>query len=519
MNKSAQRANVAVTRIILTLCGVALFFFLLEMSMRLGGFVFMFLQEYRNRAVSVAGGAYRILCLGESTTARQWPGPLEEILNTRAGRGKFSVVDKGIIGADTSMILSQLEENLDIYDPDIVVIMAGINDRDIRYYQDIPEAASWIFCNCRAYRFVRLLYRNMLHTFSKRGWFHDIRRFGDIAVHRELGWRYRSDGRFPQAEDEFRHILAYDPDNDNAYCGLGWLSNDQGKFSEGEKYFEKAIAIAPRNGYAFLGLALVCKNQGELTKAEKAFKTSIRLEPENANAYIELARFYMSQSRFEEAEAFLEKGKAINPQHYHTYIELGWMFARLGRVTEAERIFRRAIEVSPREDEAYLGLGWLYRDQGRLSEAHEYFNKAGILQPKDGRGNRALSILREEREGDGSERHGAAIREEKNERYPPVTVKNMLRISEIVKKRGARLVCVQYPMRNLEPLKVIFAGSGHRVSFVDNERVFKDAVSAKGYTEYFIDTFAGDFGHCTDKGNRLLAGNIADTICTILPGK
>jgi len=48
--------------------------------------------------------------------------------------------------------------------------------------------------------------------------------------------------------------------------------------------------------------------------------------------------------------------------------------------------------------------------------------------------------------------------------------------------------------------------------FVDNEQVFKEAVKKAGYKEYFKDMFAGDFGHCTQKGNELLAQNIADVI-------
>jgi hypothetical protein len=48
--------------------------------------------------------------------------------------------------------------------------------------------------------------------------------------------------------------------------------------------------------------------------------------------------------------------------------------------------------------------------------------------------------------------------------------------------------------------------------FVDNERVFKEAIEKDGYKEYFRDMLGGDFGHCTEKSNRLLAENIANTI-------
>ena len=50
------------------------------------------------------------------------------------------------------------------------------------------------------------------------------------------------------------------------------------------------------------------------------------------------------------------------------------------------------------------------------------------------------------------------------------------------------------------------------VIFVDNERVFQEALKQGSYQEYFRDMFAGDFGHCTQKGNMLLAQNIADVI-------
>ena len=66
-------------------------------------------------------------------------------------------------------------------------------------------------------------------------------------------------------------------------------------------------------------------------------------------------------------------------------------------------------------------------------------------------------------------------------------------------------------MRNVGPLKRIFE-KDNDVIFVDNERIFKEALRQGSYKEYFKDMFAGDFGHCTRKGNELLAQNIANVI-------
>jgi hypothetical protein len=50
------------------------------------------------------------------------------------------------------------------------------------------------------------------------------------------------------------------------------------------------------------------------------------------------------------------------------------------------------------------------------------------------------------------------------------------------------------------------------IVFVDNSSSFREAVKREGVPEYFVDMFGGDFGHCTRKGNMLLATNVANAI-------
>ncbi len=115
-------------KIMLMALGILLSIFLLEISLRIGGFLVMSLQEHRNHLSMKKEGTYRIMCLGESTTQGQYPRFLEEILNNRNTGIKFSVIDKGVGGTKTMFILSQLESNLAEYKPDMVITMMGIND-------------------------------------------------------------------------------------------------------------------------------------------------------------------------------------------------------------------------------------------------------------------------------------------------------------------------------------------------------------------------------------------------------
>ncbi len=102
--------------------------------------------------------------------------------------------------------------------------------------------------------------------------------------------------------------------------------------------------------------------------------------------------------------------------------------------------------------------------------------------------------------------------------YNPVTINNYRKLKQILDKRKIKLVYAQYPMRSIQPLRKIFKDD-ENIIFVDNEKIFKDAVRKDGYDEYFRDMFGGDFGHCTQKGNRLLAGNIANAILKEIFGK
>ena len=91
-----------------------------------------------------------------------------------------------------------------------------------------------------------------------------------------------------------------------------------------------------------------------------------------------------------------------------------------------------------------------------------------------------------------------------------VYIANYFKLYQILDKYGIPLVAAQYPMRSVAPLEHIFASK--KVYLVDNESLFKDPIAEFGYETFFIDYFAGDFGHCTAEGNKLLAENIKDVI-------
>jgi hypothetical protein len=101
---------------------------LAEAGLRLSGALRLAEQRRLGDAVLQERNGYRILCLGESTTANQYPALLQQRLDRAGGGSPFSVIDGGVGGVHSSFILSRLKDNLDHYRPDMVVVMMGSND-------------------------------------------------------------------------------------------------------------------------------------------------------------------------------------------------------------------------------------------------------------------------------------------------------------------------------------------------------------------------------------------------------
>jgi tetratricopeptide (TPR) repeat protein len=432
--ESLQMITSLLRKTTLVVFGAVLLFLLLEGSLRLSGFILSSTQESDNLQSMGQKGAYRILCLGESITAGQYPHFLEQVLNQRNIGVRFSVINKGVPGTNTSAILSRVESYLAEYHPDMVVAMMGNRDKGVRYFQDMSETDTWIFRHCRVYRFCRML----MDVLKK--------------IKRE-------------------NIYKGNP-------GLRGFRLSGSKISEIEKSFKKAIELNPKNDNACVELGRLYRNQGDFFSAENLFEKAIKINPDNNTARVELGWLYRSQKKFSRAEDLYRKAIEHNPKNDKTYLQLAWFFREQGKLPQAEDLFKRAIEINPKNGRAFRAMSSLCEEMGKPELAKEYAEKANGLRS----GN-----------------------------YAAVTVRNYQKLKEILDKKGIKLVCSQYPVRWVEPLKKIF-GEDKGVIFVDNERVFREALRKSSYKEYFKDMLGADFGHCTQKGDELLAQNIADVI-------
>jgi len=223
---------------------------------------------------------------------------------------------------------------------------------------------------------------------------------------------------------------------------------------------------------------MLCRSQFNRDQAEKILNKASEIDYKRTQAYVDYRNHNKIQADTLRIEEGFKKAIELNPEKAWMYIDFAWFYANQNKLTQAQELLEKAVALNPESDKLFASLANICRQAGKPELMQKYYDEAKELR---------LNY------------------------YNPITAANYLRLKEILDARGIKLICVQYPMLNIEPLKRIFQGESG-VIFVDNEQVFKEGVEKTGYNDYFSDMFGSDFGHCTQKGNRLLAENIAKVI-------
>lgn len=367
-----------------------------------------------------------------------------------------------------------------------------------------------------------------------------------------LGMCLFEEKRLQEAQDVLEKALSIKPDDYEANFVMGLLFKNRADNTRAYRCFQTALAAKKSDQvYAWLGEVLFLR--GEYEQALDALQKSMQLNPRNMDAYMGIASVYRAQGKFEDALEVYEMALRIDPSSALIYANMGMQFRELAQSPEtwdqAERCFRKALELDPDCATAHLGLGMIAHDLQKGRElAITHLKRAIELDPEEATGHYQMGIMYlEERDAARAleymsraraldphndmikgglktvyEMKGdtAAVmlldsqdRAESRTAYTPQTKENFLEMQRILGSGGIKLALMQYPLRSAAPLKDIFPVAGSKlVKIIDNERNFADAVARNGYQAYFVDLFAGDFGHCNRAGNMLIVDNILSAI-------
>lgn len=564
--KTWQKVVLIFTSVIITLT-------LIEIFLNIVSFFYQGYISKNQKGISLdKDNSYRILCLGESTTAGEkipsmksgdisYPTILYKMLNSLNSGINFKVINDGIPGATTLTLLTRLESNLDTYKPNLVIIMIGTNDTGITVkYSNNPFSKILLFLS--KLKVIKIFFNAPLKYFKYHAssnsfinkvdsfdYFYD--RFGhytidinpviflksqglplnnknikksifnfsngrindaikeinnfllkndDISVKLFLAHIYYTISEFDKAINIYQDVLSKREDP-IVYIMLARSYAMIQKYRYAEEIYLKALDKFNDNypvNIAYLNHLFIKrvifeklsypKNEIKAVdfEIEKIAHKAIQLKSDNLLGYFLLGKYYLMKNDFVNALPFFEKAFELeHKENYRGTVDFNEQPARylvdcykiFNKIDSAEEILNSLVRKN-NNPAIYRHLALLYIEKRDYEKANSLFKKTeDIMQ------NSYLSSYR----------------------Y------NYRLICQKIVEHNIKLIVMEHPIRSIESLKKLLSGIDG-IDFVSNELNFKDALKTFAYEELFIDSYAGDFGHCTAKGNALIAENLVPVI-------
>ncbi|MEW5895730.1 MAG: tetratricopeptide repeat protein [Candidatus Omnitrophota bacterium] len=490
-------------KVFLIFFGVIVALILIESVLRIGGYFFSLIQSYNNLSrMNEREDIVRILCIGESTTALggadSYPAQLEKILNS-GGDLRFKVINAGLVSKTSHHLLHFLPQYIERYQPHLIVSMIGINDRP----DDNFSKGSRFLNSFRTAHLFRLLIQHMKARHAD-GPGTDTAPVNAESVYRKDKYQ-QAQNMLDKAEvihQRFLYILSKDISdkkreeiedlNQKLLRQMSWILVEMGRESRLREHYSQAVAL---------------------------LQQAINHDASNYGAYVELGRCFKEQGQCPKAVYFLQKAVENNSKTVLADMEMAECFDEMGMYEEAAALYKKILN-SDYGDTSQLDSDiakWFIK-HGFDEEAKKALEIALSENPEDYDLNKAAVDFYSKRgESDKSEYYmeKTASLAQKISAYLPQTVYNYNEIVRIAANYNIPVICMQYPLRSIDTLKKIFWLHQPAV-FVENKVNFESALEEMNYFMLFSDSFAGDFGHCTRKGNELIAENLAQEILDLL---
>lgn len=529
-------------RCVAAVLGLLVALVLLEVTLRLVGASYSWSHQRDSARRLAERGEVTVLCLGESTTAiggpRAWPGQLQEVLGEGPAAARYTVINEGVPGADSSVLLARLEHQLDTYRPDLVAVMMGANDNHKWYgggavpVGDAPQAAqTGILRSLKTYEFFELAYYTLGGGGARGTTLDQVRRWypdGLCAAHaagdaeeracaRHVGraWTLTAAGHTRLAERRFLKGVAAEEESAVVRAEYGIFLAYLGRGDEARAAFEDAVSVDPDNPgiHGEYGGFLLDSMQAD--EAAQQFRRVRDLVGGEGAALHGLGRALAFSDRCRQAIPLLREAVVVEPGRPMGLETLARCHAIVGNDRAAIENLTAAVERSSGADWFDMPL-WqvteMLEQKGRHEEVRALFDKALEERPLDvSLAARVASYYERTGDQEKADRYREIGHQLSRDYVCPLTFQSYAQLREMLDERGIGLVAVQYPRRPVEGLQALFPDPDGIV-FVDNQESFDRRIESGGYFSLFVDRGYGDFGHTSDEGSRLLAENVGAAI-------
>jgi len=198
-------------------------------------------------------------------------------------------------------------------------------------------------------------------------------------------------GRLQEAEQNYRAILAEDPENADAYNGLGLLALQIGQYDVARDLFQMAVEIVPTDATFLCNLGTALYGMQETAAAREAFEKALEADEGCAAAHLKLGILEKAEGEYGKAAERLDQAVAAAPRDPEAFAHLADALLHLGRYDTAETIARAAVNLDNRHQLGLFTLASALQHQARPQEALGWAQRLVRHNPGEARYYRLLA--------------------------------------------------------------------------------------------------------------------------------
>jgi tetratricopeptide (TPR) repeat protein len=219
-------------------------------------------------------------------------------------------------------------------------------------------------------------------------------------------------GRLDEALVLYARLLSLAPAHDGALANSGIALSEQGRAAEALACFERALTINPGLLRARVGKAMAQDALGQAAVAIQSLQEALRLAPGDAGILNNLGLLLSRSGRLEEALHSLREAEAGAPGSAYIRGNIAAVLLKLGRPEQALPLYANLAAAFPADAEIHCQLGAALAATGQAQRALSSFDHALTLHPGHAVAtyNRGLELLAMGKLRDGFAAHEARWR-------------------------------------------------------------------------------------------------------------
>jgi tetratricopeptide (TPR) repeat protein len=180
---------------------------------------------------------------------------------------------------------------------------------------------------------------------------------GSAEVHELNAEALETMGKWKEAADEYRAILAKDPQIPGIHYRLGRLLLSEPNpppnvRTEAQAEFEEELKIDPTNAGAYFVLGELARQAEDWSQAIGYFTKATKYDAGFAEAYLGLGKAYLGAEKPAEAIPALEIAVKLQADNPETHFQLANAYQRAGKKADADRQFVAYRQLAQKADAA-----------------------------------------------------------------------------------------------------------------------------------------------------------------------